>query len=131
MPNKRDIQHRAVTTLQHWVVNPLRRRRPTQQLLETVGRVSGEPRVTPIGGRRIGNEFWLVSEFGDRSQYIRNIKANNRVRLRLDGTWLTGTAHPLPDDDAHARLRTLPKGNSAVVRLAGTDLMTVRIDLDN
>lgn len=130
MPSKRDIQHRLVTTLQRRVVNPLQRKVPAQQLLETVGRVSGQPRITPIGGRKVGTEFWLVSEFGDRSQYIRNIKANNRVRLRLHGRWYTGTAHLLPEDDARARLRELPRGNSAVVQLVGTDLLTVRIDLD-
>ncbi|MFD0364166.1 nitroreductase/quinone reductase family protein [Nocardia sp. GCM10030253] len=131
MPNKRDIQHRVVTTLQRRVGNPILRRLPSQPLLETVGRVSGQPRITPIGGRRTGNEFWLVSEFGQRSQYIRNINANNQVRLRLHGRWHTGTAHLLPDDDARARLLTLPKGNSTAVRLVGTDLLTVRIDLDN
>lgn len=131
MANLRDVQHRVVTTLQRRVVNPMSRRLPTQQLLETVGRVSGQPRVTPIGGRRVGNAFWLVSEFGDRSQYIRNIKADNRVRVRLHGHWHTGTAHMLPDDDPRARLWTLPKANSAAVRLVGTDLLTVRIDLDN
>lgn len=126
-----DIQHRVVTTLQRRVVNPMQRKVPGQQLLETVGRVSGQPRITPIGGRLVGNQFWLVSEFGNRSQYIRNIKANNRVRLRLHGRWHTGTAHLLPDDDARARLRELPRGNSAVVRLVGTELLTVRIDLDD
>ncbi|MEV6561313.1 nitroreductase/quinone reductase family protein [Nocardia sp. NPDC051756] len=131
MPSKRDIQHRLVTTLQRRIVNPLQRKVPAQQLLETVGRVSGQPRITPIGGRKLDHEFWLVSEFGDRSQYIRNIKANNRVRLRLHGRWYTGTAHLLPEDDARARLRELPRGNSAVVQLVGTDLLTVRIDLDS
>ncbi|WP_378737841.1 nitroreductase/quinone reductase family protein [Nocardia brasiliensis] len=131
MSSMGDIQHRVVTTLQRRVVNPMQRKLPGQQLLETVGRVSGQPRSTPIGGRLVGNQFWLVSEFGDRSQYIRNIKANNRVRLRLRGRWHTGTAHLLPEDDARARLRELPRGNSAVVRLVGTDLLTVRIDLDD
>ncbi|MEV2224267.1 nitroreductase/quinone reductase family protein [Nocardia vinacea] len=131
MANLRDFQHRAVTAIQRRVGNPILRRLPTQQLLETVGRVSGQPRITPIGGRRIGKEFWLVSEFGDKSQYIRNIKADNRVRVRLHGHWHTGTAHVLPDDDPRARLRALPKANSAAVRLVGTDLLTVRIDLDD
>ncbi|MEV4125622.1 nitroreductase/quinone reductase family protein [Nocardia sp. NPDC049707] len=131
MANLRDVQHRVVTTFQRRVGNPMLRRMPTQQLLETVGRVSGQPRITPIGGRRVGKEFWLVSEFGDRSQYIRNIKVDNRVRVRLDGHWRTGTAHVLPDDDPRARLRSLPKANSAAVRLVGTDLLTVRIDLDD
>ncbi|WP_433194852.1 nitroreductase/quinone reductase family protein [Nocardia sp. CA-107356] len=131
MANLRDVQHRVVTTLQRRIGNPMLRRLPTQQLLETVGRVSGQPRITPIGGRRVGKEFWLVSEFGERSQYIRNIKADNRVRVRLHGHWHTGTAHLLPDDDPRARLQTLPKANSAAVRLVGTDLLTVRIDFDD
>lgn len=131
MPNMRDVQHRVVTALQRRVVNPISGRNPKQQLLETIGRVSGQPRITPIGGRRSGSEFWLVSEFGERSQYIRNIKANNRVRVRLHGDWHTGTAQLLPDDDPHARLRLLPGVNSAAVRAVGTDLLTVRIDLDS
>ncbi|WP_433599426.1 nitroreductase/quinone reductase family protein [Nocardia sp. CA-135953] len=131
MANLRDIQHRVVTTFQRRLGNPILRRLPTQQLLETVGRKSGQPRITPIGGRRVGKEFWLVSEFGDKSQYIRNIKADNRVRLRVHGHWHTGTAHLLPDDDPRARLQSLPKANSAGVRLLGTDLLTVRIDLDD
>ncbi|WP_280335972.1 nitroreductase/quinone reductase family protein [Nocardia wallacei] len=130
MANRRDIQHRVVTTFQHNIGNPILRRLGAQTLLETTGRVSGEPRVTPIGGRRVGNSFWFVSEFGERSQYVRNIRADNRVRLRLHGHWHTGTAHPVPDDDARARLRELPRANSAVVGTVGTDLLTVRIDLD-
>ncbi|MFJ1460258.1 nitroreductase/quinone reductase family protein [Nocardia wallacei] len=130
MANRRDIQHRVVTTFQRNIGNPLLRRLGAQTLLETTGRVSGEPRTTPIGGRRVGNSFWFVSEFGERSQYVRNIRADNRVRLRLHGHWHTGTAHPVPDDDARARLRELPRGNSAVVGIMGTDLLTVRVDLD-
>ncbi|MFE2995415.1 nitroreductase/quinone reductase family protein [Nocardia sp. NPDC059246] len=130
MPSRRDLQHAMVTTLQRRVGNPILGRLPIQTLLETTGRVSGRPRLTPIGGRRSGASFWLVSEFGTRSQYIRNIEADPRVRLRLHGRWYTGTAHLLPDDDPIARLRTLPKANSAAVRVMGTDLLSVRIDLD-
>ncbi|MFF1919901.1 nitroreductase/quinone reductase family protein [Streptomyces sp. NPDC058221] len=129
MPRFREFRFRAVTSLQRHVVNPLSRRMPAQILLETTGRTSGRPRRTPVGGRRTGQEFWLVSEFGEKSQYIRNIRADDRVRVRIKGRWHRGTAHPLPDDDAHARLRTLPAYNSAVVRVMGTDLLSVRVDL--
>lgn len=125
-----ESKYRAVSALQRTIANPLQRRMPTQTLLETTGRVSGQPRRTPLGGRRIGDSFWLVSEFGERSQYIRNIKADPRVRVRLRGRWLTGTAHLLPDDDAVARLRSLPRMNSAAVRAVGAGLLTVRVDLD-
>ncbi|GEC06558.1 nitroreductase [Streptomyces spinoverrucosus] len=124
-----DLRFRTTTTIQRRLVNPVLRRVPFQTLLETTGRVSGLPRRTPVGGRRVGDAFWLVSEFGDRSQYVRNIRANPRVRVRLGGRWYEGTAHLLPDDDPVARLRGLPRMNSAAVRAIGTKLLTVRVDL--
>ncbi len=42
----------------------------------------------------------------------------------------TGTAHLMPDDDAQERLQSLPGINSTLVRLAGSDLLTIRVDLD-
>ncbi|WP_327148152.1 nitroreductase/quinone reductase family protein [Nocardia sp. NBC_01329] len=131
MTDMRRMKHRIVTTFQRHVANPLNRKRSAQQLLETTGRVSGVPRVVPVGGRRIGNEFWFVSEFGDRSDYVRNIRADGRVRVRLRGEWYSGTAYLLPDDDAVRRLASLPRGNSAAVRMMGTDLLTIRVDLDD
>ncbi|MFJ6086298.1 nitroreductase/quinone reductase family protein [Streptomyces sp. NPDC092369] len=111
-------------------LNPIMRRLPLQTVLETTGRTSGLPRPTPVGGRRIGDTFWLVSEFGERSHYIRNIKADPRVRVRIRGRWHTGTAHLMPEDDTTARLRTLPRMNSTSVRAIGAGLLTVRVDLE-
>lgn len=111
------------------IANPVMRRMPFQTLLETTGRTSGAPRRTPVGGRRIGDQFWFVSEFGDRSQYVRNIIADPRVRVRLNGRWHRGTAHLLPDDDPQERMRTLPRFNNVGVRTFGTRLLTIRVDL--
>ncbi|MBT3154739.1 nitroreductase family deazaflavin-dependent oxidoreductase [Streptomyces sp. CHD11] len=122
-------KYRTATAFQRRL-NPVLRRLPLQTVLETTGRVSGLPRRTPVGGRRVGDSFWLVSEFGERSQYIRNIKADPRVRVRIRGRWHTGTAHLLPDDDPAARLRLLPRLNSAAVRAFGSQLLTVRVELD-
>ncbi|GHH81958.1 nitroreductase [Streptomyces sulfonofaciens] len=130
MPRYLDTKHRVVTAFQRRVANPLARLLPGQILLETTGRVSGLPRTTPVGGRRTGDAFWLVSEYGEASQYVRNIQADPRVRVRVGGRWHTGTAHLLPDDDALARLKSLPRFNSAAVRTFGSRLLTVRIDLD-
>ena len=113
------------------VANPLMRRNPAQTLLETTGRKSGEPRRTPLGGKRVGDQFWFVSEFGEQSQYVRNIQADPRVRVRLRGRWHGGTAHLIPDDDAEARLRELPQLNSFGVRTFGTNLLTIRVDFDS
>ncbi|WP_314222256.1 nitroreductase/quinone reductase family protein [Streptomyces zaehneri] len=131
MNRSRDLRFRATTAVQRYVANPLMRRLPFHTLLETTGRVSGLPRRTPLGGRRIGDVFWLVSEFGERSQYVRNIQADPRVRVRLGGRWHSGTARLLPEDDPVARLRTLPRGNSTAVRALGTGLLTIRVDLSS
>jgi len=129
MTDSQQLKRRIVHTAQRLVVNPVGRRLPLP-MLETIGRKSGQPRRTAIGGRVIGNQFWMVSEHGEHSHYVRNIKANSAVRLRIHGRWRTGTAHLLPEDDAKERLRTLPGFNSALVRLAGSDLLTIRVDLD-
>ena len=124
-----DLRDRITNEFQKRVANPLMRRLPIQTLLETTGRKSGQPRRTPLGGSRVGNEFWFVSEFGEKSQYVRNIKANPNVRVRLRGRWHNGTAHLMPDDDPHERLRSLPQFNSFGVRTFGTNLLTIRVDL--
>lgn len=129
MVDLRDLKRRIVHGAQRRIVNPVGRQLPVT-MLETVGRKSGEPRHTAVGGRVIGDQFWMVSEHGDRSHYVLNIKANPAVRLRINGRWRTGTAHLLPDDDPVARLKELPTLNSTVVRAMGSDLLTLRIDLD-
>ncbi|MDA4107395.1 nitroreductase/quinone reductase family protein [Mycolicibacterium holsaticum] len=124
-----DLRDRITKLFQKNVANRLTRLLPFQTMLETTGRKTGEPRRTPLGGSRVGDEFWFVSEFGEKSHYIRNIKANPNVRVRLNGRWHNGVAHLMPDDDPHERLRSLPQFNSMGVRTFGTNLLTVRVDL--
>ncbi|WP_266384532.1 nitroreductase/quinone reductase family protein [Streptomyces canus] len=129
MSRNAERKYRAVAAFQRRL-NPIMRRLPLQTVLETTGRTSGLPRRTPVGGKRVGGSFWLVSEFGERSQYVRNIKADPRVRVRIRGRWHAGTAHLMPDDDTAVRLRSLPLMNSAAVRAIGAGQLTVRVDLD-
>jgi deazaflavin-dependent oxidoreductase (nitroreductase family) len=109
-------------------------------LLETVGRVSGKPRRTPVGNGRVGDQFWIVAEHGRKAAYVRNVEREPRVRLKVrEGLrlrWLTGRATILPEDDPRERQRWLAEAkpstssNSRAVRIMGTELLTVRIDLD-
>ncbi|WP_227979337.1 nitroreductase/quinone reductase family protein [Nocardia spumae] len=132
--SSRDIRRRLAAPFQRWVANPVGRRvapyLKSQAVLETVGRTSGLPRRTPIGGKLDGSSYWFVSEFGRGAQYVRNIIANPEVRLQIRGTWHTGTAVLLDEDDPRARLRKLPRINSAAVRTIGSNLLTIRVDLD-
>ncbi len=52
------------------------------------------------------------------------------MRVRVAGRWRNGVAHLLPEDDPHERQRALGKLNALLVRVAGTELLTVRIDLE-
>jgi deazaflavin-dependent oxidoreductase (nitroreductase family) len=114
---------------------------PSFVLLETIGRKSGQPRRTPVGDGRIGNTLWIVAEHGRRAGYVLNLSANPRVRVGIRKglrqiEWIPGTATVLPDDSTSERLRRLgalnvgQRVNAWGVRMWGTDLLTVRIDLD-
>jgi deazaflavin-dependent oxidoreductase (nitroreductase family) len=103
---------------------------PGIAILETTGRKSGRQRRTPVGASVDGDTVWIVAEHGRKAAYVRNIAADPRVRIRIGRRWRSGTAHPLPDDDPRARQRSMAAVNATVVRLMGSDLLTVRIDLD-
>ena len=123
------MKRRVVDAL-HRIVNPIARRLPTQVVLETTGRVSGQKRHTPIGGQLAGDAFWFVSMNGQECDYVRNIKADNAVRVRFRGQWRSGHAHLLPDDDARARNTQFPWVNRTANSALGTDMLTIRVDLD-
>jgi deazaflavin-dependent oxidoreductase (nitroreductase family) len=104
---------------------------PRVVILETTGRRSGEPRRVPVTRLVEGDTLWIVTEHGRKAAYVRNIEAHPRVRVRIGRRWRTGTARVLEGDDWRARQRRMPnKLNSAMVRLVGTDHLTVRVDLD-
>ena len=141
------MKHRIVQTLQKYLLSPpikllfaMGVAPPGYALLETIGCKTGKARRTPVGDGWVGYQFWLVAEHGMKAGYVRNIAANPHVRLKLReglrARWHTGTAQVLTDDDARERQRWLAgrrpstAANAAAVRLFGTDLLTVRIDLD-
>ena len=100
-------------------------------LLETTGRKSKQPRRTPVGNGLRGGHFWIVTEHGRRAAYVRNIEADPRVRVKVGRRWYSGTATILEDDDPFERMRTLGRpANDSMVRLMGTEHLTIRVDLD-
>jgi deazaflavin-dependent oxidoreductase (nitroreductase family) len=124
------IAKRVVNPLVRWAVQRGLAPR-TYGILETTGRRSGVARRTPVGHVVDRDAVWIVSEHGHRAGYVRNIRADPRVRIKVRGGWRSGTAQILPEDDARERLRWMGlRFNALVVRAMGTDLLTVRIDLD-
>jgi len=104
------VKHRVVHALQKYVLNPpikllfaLGIVPPGYALLETIGCKTGKARSTPVGDALVSRQFWIVAEHGMKAGYVRNIKQNPLVRLKLRegfrARWHTGTAHLLWDDD--------------------------------
>src|SRR2546422_2940410 len=142
------MKHRIVHLLQKYFLNPpikilfaIGLVPPGYALLETIGRKTGRPRRTPVGDGRVGSQFWLIAEHGMKAGYVRNITSDPRVRLKLRhgvlARWHKSTAHLLADDNPRERQKwlasQLPSSavNAAIVWLFGTELLTVRIDLDD
>ena len=57
-------------------------------VLETLGRVSGERRRSPLAATRIGRHVIVATFRGDRSQWVRNLAAPPGVRY-----WAGGRPH--------------------------------------
>jgi deazaflavin-dependent oxidoreductase (nitroreductase family) len=140
------LQNRLINPLVAWLIarglEP-----PTYAVLETVGRRTGRVRRVPVANGLDRDTFWLFAALGERSAYVRNLRADPRVRIKarparlrdgLRSRWRTGTAHPLPDDDAEARHRALGRGrpgyrlDGVLLRAlaGGNRMLTIRIDLD-
>lgn len=138
---------RVFYPLQQRLVNPivrlawsLRLPIPGDALLETTGRRTGRPRRTPVCDGLDGNVFWVVSQRGRDADWVRNLEANPRVRVKVAGgpgaRWHTGIAYILDDDDPGERRRLIGSGSLArrlcvcTSAVADTSPLTVRIDLD-
>ncbi len=130
---KRAVSRFMSTRFVNPLVRPLVERGaldPAWALLETRGRVSGEPRVTPVGNGLRGDTFWVITEHGRHAHYVRNLEADPRVRVKAGGRWRTGTAH-VTDDDPYTLMRRLRRPlNDAALLVLGTEQLVVRVDLD-
>ena len=65
-----------------------------------------------------------------RAACVRNIEGEPRLRIQLGRRWRSGVAQAVPDDDPIARLRTMPRIHATSVRAMGSELLSVRIDLE-
>ena len=128
------LKRRLASAGAHYFWNPIVRliagRPRAPALIETVGCKSGRLRRTPVGNGLKGDTFWIIAEHGRHSNWVRNIMAKPRVRVKVNGRWRKGAAYLMLDDDPISRQRELDPFNARLVRLFGTELATVRVDLD-
>lgn len=137
---------RVLGHLQQSAINPVVRLAwnlgipiPGDALLETTGRRTGLPRRTPVCDGLEGETFWLIAQRGRAADWVRDIEANPRVRVKVSGlrsVWRAGTAHILDGDDPRERQRLLNRANLArqfcqcTTKAVNTSPLSVRIDLD-
>ena len=91
---------RAIRRLQAGLVELLRgyfSRAPGWVLLTTVGRRTGLPRETLLPCVRADGETIVISTYGWRSDWIRNLRANPEVKLTRDGVIVSGRAEFVED----------------------------------
>jgi len=141
------VKDRVVYPLQKRVLNPvvllawrLGFPPPGDALLETTGRRTGRARLTPVCDGADGDTFWLIAQRGQSADWVRNIEANPRVRVKFRAErgvrWRTGAAHVVDGDDAGERRRRISEGDFlrrlclSTAGAIGSSPLTVRIDLD-
>ena len=145
MPGPATAQ-RVLGRLQQSLINPvvrlawdLRLPIPGDALLETTGRRTGLRRRTPVCDGLEGETFWLVAQRGRDADWVRNIEANPRVRVKVSeahARWRSGAAH-IVDDDPRERQRILSQASLArrlcisTSKAVNTSPLTIRVDLDS
>jgi deazaflavin-dependent oxidoreductase (nitroreductase family) len=77
--------------------------------VETIGRVSGEPRTIEIwfASDPERDRIYVLSGGRDEAHWVRNIRKNAAVRVRIGDSWFAGTAGEIeggPDDGLARRL---------------------------
>ncbi len=68
-------------------------------VLTTVGRRTGKTRRRCVRAIRRADRVYIVAIGGARSAWVKNLKANPRVRLRIRGGTFDGVARELSDPD--------------------------------
>jgi len=75
--------------------------------LTTLGRVTGREHTIEIWFVVVDGRLYLLSGGRDRADWVRNLMAEPRVRVRIAGDEYRATATVADDDDASRRARQL------------------------
>jgi deazaflavin-dependent oxidoreductase (nitroreductase family) len=97
--------------------------------LTTTGRRTGSAREIEIWFTERGGHFYIIAEHGERANWVRNIRANPRVHVRVGDRRLKGTAR-LVADEREPELARVVKALSDV-KYGWSDGLIVEITADS
>jgi deazaflavin-dependent oxidoreductase (nitroreductase family) len=78
--------------------------------LQTTGRTSGRPRTIEIWFATDGERVYFLAGGRERAQWVRNLRVEPRVRVRIGGTTLAGRARVVSEAAEDLRARELVAG---------------------
>lgn len=89
-------------------------------LLTHTGRKTGLPRhtvVEVVRHDRQSDAYFVVSAWGDRSDWLRNVRKTPQVQVAVGRRWFAGTATPLSPDETARELRTYMSRHRLAARM--------------
>jgi deazaflavin-dependent oxidoreductase (nitroreductase family) len=75
--------------------------------LETIGRTSGRPREIEIWFAADGDRIYLLSGGRDDAHWVRNLRVESKVRVRIGRRWLRGVAREIEGEADEVKGRQL------------------------
>ena len=132
------IYHRMKSLNARMAANYKRGIGPTRVvlLLTTIGRKSGQPRLTPLQFEEVNGAIYIASARGREADWFKNILANPNVHVQMRQREFDTTAEPVTDPAAIAdfielRLRRHPVMIRLIMHLFdGLPLRFTRADLE-
>lgn len=76
-------------------------------LLQTTGRTTGRPRTIEIWFATDGERVYLLAGGRHHAHWVRNLIANPRVRVRIGGVTLAGTARVIEGEEREGLARRM------------------------
>ena len=84
-----------------WMLNPLT---GYIMVLQTIGRKSGKPRLTPLNYALADGYIYCMAGFGSGTHWLANLKANPTVEVHVAGTALRGKAEIVTEQEEAQRI---------------------------
>ena len=136
--SSKTIYHRMKSLNARMAANYKRGIGPTRVvlLLTTIGRKSGQPRLTPLQFEEVNGAIYIASARGREADWFKNILANPNVHVQMRQREFDTTAEPVTDPAAIAdfielRLRRHPVMIRLIMHLFdGLPLRFTRADLE-